>query len=74
MAYFLYYNKICYNYYNLYNLHIIPVTTAEYWSPHAICIHWSFFIQNLLARLSANLLRPKVNTAPVSKRNLNALV
>ena len=36
-------------------------------SPHAICVTLSLRIQNLFGELSANLLLPKVKTAPVSK-------
>ena len=43
-----------------------PVTTTECSSPHATSTILSLRIQNLLAKLSANLLLPNVKTAPVS--------
>lgn len=48
--------------------HPLPVIKAVCSSPHAIFNGTSFFSQNLLGTLSANLLFPKVKTAPDSDR------
>lgn len=45
---------------------ILPVISAVCSSPQHILEGVSFFSQNLLGTLSANLLFPKVNTAPDS--------
>ena len=54
-------------------LNSIPVNTAVCSSPQAISTIMSFLIQNFEGALSANLLFPNVNTAPVSGGVINAL-
>lgn len=51
--------------------HLPPVIKAVCSSPHAIFNGTSFLSQNLLGIFSANLLFPKVKTAPDSVRKKN---
>lgn len=50
---------------------MLPVIIAECSSPQEIWTTGSSRIQNLLAKLSANLVFPNVKTAPDSERSQN---